>query len=70
MLAYVDAFWLLGWTFIIMIPLVFLMKSAKPGTGAFRCRTLTQDENWTQIAWQPNSPAPNRIPCPKSRLLG
>jgi DHA2 family multidrug resistance protein len=34
MLAYVDAFWLLGWTFIAMIPLMFLMKSAKPRTGA------------------------------------
>jgi hypothetical protein len=33
MLAYVDAFSLLGWTFIAMIPLVFFMKSAKPGTG-------------------------------------
>jgi hypothetical protein len=34
MLAYVDAFWLLGWTFIAMIPFMFLMKSAKPRTGA------------------------------------
>jgi DHA2 family multidrug resistance protein len=30
MLAYVDAFWLLGVTFIAMIPIMFLMKSAKP----------------------------------------
>ena len=30
MLAYVDAFWLLGCTFIAMIPVMFLMKSAKP----------------------------------------
>ena len=34
MLAYVDAFSLLGWTFIAMIPLVFFMKSAKPRAGA------------------------------------
>jgi len=34
MLAYVDAFSLLGWTFIAMIPLVFFMKTAKPRTGA------------------------------------
>ena len=34
MLAYVDAYWLLGWTFIAMIPFMFLMKSAKPRTGA------------------------------------
>jgi DHA2 family multidrug resistance protein len=34
MLAYVDAFWLLGWTFIAMVPFMFLMKSAKPRTGA------------------------------------
>jgi DHA2 family multidrug resistance protein len=34
MLAYVDAFWLLGWTFIAMIPFMFLMKTAKPRTGA------------------------------------
>jgi len=33
MLAYVDAFSLLGWTFIAMIPLVFFMRSAKPRTG-------------------------------------
>jgi DHA2 family multidrug resistance protein len=30
MLAYVDSFWLLGVTFICMIPIMFLMKSAKP----------------------------------------
>ena len=34
MLAYVDAFWLLGWTFIAMVPFMFLMKSAKPHAGA------------------------------------
>jgi MFS transporter, DHA2 family, multidrug resistance protein len=34
MLAYVDAFSLLGWTFIAMIPFMFLMKSAKPRAGA------------------------------------
>ena len=34
MLAYVDAYWLLGWTFIAMIPFMFFMKSAKPRTGA------------------------------------
>jgi DHA2 family multidrug resistance protein len=35
MLAYVDAFWLLGCTFLAMIPLMFLMKSAKPhGAGS------------------------------------
>jgi hypothetical protein len=34
MLAYVDAYWLLGWTFIAMIPFMFFMKSAKPRAGA------------------------------------
>jgi DHA2 family multidrug resistance protein len=34
MLAYVDAYSLLGWTFILMMPLVFFMKAAKPRTGA------------------------------------
>ncbi len=34
MLAYVDAFSLLGWTFLAMIPFMFFMKSAKPRTGA------------------------------------
>ncbi|MFZ0959371.1 MAG: DHA2 family efflux MFS transporter permease subunit [Terriglobia bacterium] len=33
MLAYVDAYWLLGVTFIAMVPFMFLMKSAKPRTG-------------------------------------
>jgi DHA2 family multidrug resistance protein len=34
MLAYVDAFWLLGMTFLAMVPFMFLMKSAKPhGAG-------------------------------------
>jgi DHA2 family multidrug resistance protein len=34
MLAYVDAYWLLGVTFLAMIPFMFLMKSAKPqGAG-------------------------------------
>ncbi|MBZ5514669.1 MAG: DHA2 family efflux MFS transporter permease subunit [Acidobacteriia bacterium] len=30
MLAFVDTFWLLGLTFLAMIPLMFIMKSAKP----------------------------------------
>jgi DHA2 family multidrug resistance protein len=34
MLAYIDAYSLLGWTFIAMMPLVFFMKSAKPRPGA------------------------------------
>jgi DHA2 family multidrug resistance protein len=34
MLAYVDAYSLLGWTFVLMIPFMFFMKSAKPRTGA------------------------------------
>ena len=34
MLAYVDAFSLLGWTFIAMVPFMFFMKSAKPRSGA------------------------------------
>ena len=34
MLAYVDTFWLLGCTFLAMIPFMFLMRSAKPhGSG-------------------------------------
>ncbi|MGO8791177.1 MAG: DHA2 family efflux MFS transporter permease subunit, partial [Terriglobia bacterium] len=28
MLAYVDAYWLLGWTFIAMIPIMFFLKTA------------------------------------------
>jgi DHA2 family multidrug resistance protein len=31
MLAYIDCFWILGITIMAMIPLVFLMKKAKPG---------------------------------------
>ena len=31
MLAYIDNFWLLGTVILCMIPLVFLMKKAKPG---------------------------------------
>jgi hypothetical protein len=31
--AFVDAFWLLGYTFIAMIPLMFLLKKAKPHTA-------------------------------------
>jgi len=34
MLAYVDAYWLLGMTFIAMIPFMFFMKSVKPHAGA------------------------------------
>ena len=31
MLAYIDDFWLVGWSVVVMIPLVFLMKKVKPG---------------------------------------
>ncbi|HXU47903.1 MAG TPA: DHA2 family efflux MFS transporter permease subunit [Candidatus Binatia bacterium] len=31
MLAYIDDFWLVGWSVLVMIPLVFLMKKVKPG---------------------------------------
>ena len=31
MLAYVDCFWLLGAAILCMVPMVFLMKKAKPG---------------------------------------
>jgi DHA2 family multidrug resistance protein len=34
MLAYIDAYSLLGWTFILMIPFMFFMKTAKPRAGA------------------------------------
>jgi DHA2 family multidrug resistance protein len=34
MLAYIDAYSLLGWTFILMIPFMFFIKSAKPRKGA------------------------------------
>ena len=34
MLAYVDVFWLLGLTFLAMIPFMFFMKSAKPHGAA------------------------------------
>jgi DHA2 family multidrug resistance protein len=30
MLAFVDDFWLMGVTFLALIPLMFLMKKAKP----------------------------------------
>ena len=33
MLAFIDAFWLLGLTFIGMIPLMFLLKKARPHTA-------------------------------------
>jgi DHA2 family multidrug resistance protein len=33
MQAFVDAFWLLGLTFLCLIPLMFLMKKAKPHAG-------------------------------------
>jgi DHA2 family multidrug resistance protein len=33
MQAFVDTFWLLGLTFLAMIPLMFLMKTAKPHAG-------------------------------------
>ena len=31
MLAYIDNFWLLAVTVLVMIPFVFLMKKVKPG---------------------------------------
>ncbi len=31
MLAYIDDFWFVGWAVLVMIPLVFIMKRAKPG---------------------------------------
>ena len=30
MLAYIDVFWVFGWMFLLMIPLVFLMKKTTP----------------------------------------
>jgi len=33
MLAFVDDFWLMGLTFLSLIPLMFLMKKAKPHTA-------------------------------------
>jgi hypothetical protein len=33
MLAFVDTFWLLGLTFLALIPLMFLMKKATPHKG-------------------------------------
>jgi MFS transporter, DHA2 family, multidrug resistance protein len=34
MLGFVDNFWLLGWVFVAVIPLMFLMKRAKPQAGS------------------------------------
>lgn len=34
MLAYIDVFWILGWIFLLMIPLAFLMKKTTPHAGA------------------------------------
>jgi DHA2 family multidrug resistance protein len=34
MLAYIDNFWMLGVTVMVMIPFVFLMKRVKPGSSA------------------------------------
>ena len=34
MLAYTDSFWLLGMTFLAMIPFVFLMKKTRPSRTA------------------------------------
>lgn len=34
MLAYIDNFWTLGVTIMVMIPFVFLMKRGKPGSTA------------------------------------
>ncbi len=33
MLAYIDCFWFLGVTILLMVPTVFLMKKSKPGGG-------------------------------------
>ena len=33
MLAYIDCFWFLGVAILLMVPMVFLMKKAKPGGG-------------------------------------
>jgi DHA2 family multidrug resistance protein len=33
MLAYIDVFWVLGWMFLLIIPLVFLMKKTTPHKG-------------------------------------
>jgi DHA2 family multidrug resistance protein len=33
MLAYIDVFWVFGWMFLLMIPLVFLMKKTVPHKG-------------------------------------
>jgi hypothetical protein len=33
MLAFIDVFWLLGATCLAMIPLMFLMKKARPRGG-------------------------------------
>jgi DHA2 family multidrug resistance protein len=33
MLSYIDVFWVFGWMFLLMIPLVFLMKKTAPHKG-------------------------------------
>ena len=33
MLAYIDVFWVFGWMFLLMVPLVFLMKKTTPHAG-------------------------------------
>jgi DHA2 family multidrug resistance protein len=33
MLAYIDCFWFLGLSILLMVPAVFLMKKSKPGGG-------------------------------------
>ncbi|HXX01019.1 MAG TPA: hypothetical protein VEJ00_07385, partial [Candidatus Acidoferrales bacterium] len=33
MLAYIDCFWLLGVAILLMVPMVFLIKKARPGGG-------------------------------------
>jgi DHA2 family multidrug resistance protein len=33
MLAYIDVFWVFGWMFLLIIPLVFLMKKTTPHAG-------------------------------------
>jgi DHA2 family multidrug resistance protein len=34
MLAFVDDFWLMGLTFLALIPLMFLMKKSRPHGGS------------------------------------
>ena len=34
MLSYIDSFWVMGVIFLVLMPLVFLMKRPQPGAGA------------------------------------